>query len=381
MLSLQESLLDKFFNKEVFEEYSILEGQDIITINESFQSSLLVNLAKRIKDAEKEHAANDKKRRELNKKQGYSSDYMAHSAKSFASIFGPLTDTSRWGESKTGIQGLKWSEIKDDDFKQYKGDDKAYVKFLKSVYAKKVMADIIVCAPGTKDIVAFIKGYAKTLGDVRVYHFPTTGWKTGVQEKTAPKYKYDERSLKVNEALELFRDFDVYVLEITDSMIETYKNIHKERTESQKGVIEMDKDSLAHLLKQQQSRYNALVKKMKAEKLKSNVNELFDEIKKTNDEVVELFKKVMSKPENMDQRFDLSDLMRYISYAYEQFYKSMSYKRSAERSVERAKAKGDEHADRYGEWDRESSDEYIRDAKDYLERVKKEIKKIEDNLK
>jgi hypothetical protein len=380
MLSLHESLLNTFFNKEVFEEYSILEGQDVIAINESFQSSLLVNLANRIKDAEKEHAEYDKKQAQRYKEEGRSYT-PSKTAKSFASIFGPLTDTPRWGESKTGIQGLKWSEIKDDDFKQYKGDDKAYVKFLKSVYAKKAMADIIVCIPGTKDIVAFIKGYAKTLGDVRVYHFPTKGWKTGVQEKTAPKYKYDERSLKVNEALELFGDFDVYVLEITDSMIETYKNLHKERTESQKGVIEMDKDSLEHLLKQQQSRYNTLVKKMKAEKLKSNVNELFDEIKKTNDEVVELFKKVMAKPENMDQRFDLSDLMRYVSYAYEQFYKSMSYKRSAERSVERAKAKGVERPTVYGEWDREASDEYIRDAKEYIEKVKKEIKKIEDNLK
>ena len=324
MLSLQESLLDKFFNKEVFEEYSILEGQDIMEIDESFQASLLTDLAKRIKDAEKEHAENDKKT-------------AAHY--------------------------------------------KEFVKFLKSVYAKKAIADMIVCAPGTKDIVAFIKGYAKTLGDVRVYYFATEGWKKGVQEKTEKKYKYDVRSLKVNETIELIKDFDIYVLEITDSMIKDYESLNKERKDAQKGSIEYDEESLKRMLKNQQARYSTMVKKIKAEKLQSDPNILFDEIKKANDDVVELFKKVMAKPENMDQRFDLSNLMRYVSYAYEQFYKSMGSKRSADRSVERAKAKGAEHAEEWGKYDRANSDSEIRDAKEYLERVKKEIKLIEDNLK
>ena len=380
MLSLQESLLDKFFNKEVFEEYSILEGQDIMEIDESFQASLLTNLAKRIKDAEKEHSENDKKTAANYKEQGYSGT-PTKTAKSFASIFGPLTETPRWGDKKTGIRGLKWSEIKDSDFKQYKGDDKEFVKFLKSVYAKKAIADMIVCAPGTKDIVAFIKGYAKTLGDVRVYYFETEGWKKGVQEKTEKKYKYDVRSLKVNETIELIKDFDIYVLEITDSMIKDYENLNKERKEAQKGTIEYDDESLKRMLKDQQARYSTMVKKIKAEKLQSDPNVLFDEIKKTNDDVVELFKKVMAKPENMDQRFDLSNLMRYVSYAYEKFYKSMGSKRSADRSVERAKSKGSEHPEEWGKYDRANSDSEIRDAKEYLERVKKEIKLIEDNLK
>ena len=143
----------------------------------------------------------------------------------------------------------------------------------------------------------------------------------------------------------------------------------------------MDEASMKTLLKNQQARYATMVKKIKAEKLQSDPNVLFDEIKKANDDVVELFKKVMAKPENMDQRFDLSNLMRYVSYAYEQFYKSMGSKRSADRSVERAKAKGSEHPEEWGKYDRASSDSEIRDAKEYLERVKKEIKLIEDNLK
>jgi hypothetical protein len=83
----------------------------------------------------------------------------------------------------------------------------------------------------------------------------------------------------------------------------------------------------------------------------------------------------------MDMRFDLSDLMRYVSYAYEQFYKSMSYKRSADKSVQNAKERGKENPEKWGSIDRSSSDASIRDAKEYLERVNKMIKEIEDNLK
>ena len=164
-------------------------------------------------------------------------------------------------------------------------------------------------------------------------------------------------------------------------MIKDYENLNKERKDAQKGSIEYDDESLKRMLKDQQARYSTMVKKIKAEKLQSDPNVLFDEIKKANDDVVELFKKVMAKPENMDQRFDLSNLMRYVSYAYEQFYKSMGSKRSADRSVERAKYKGSEHPEEWGKYDRANSDSEIRDAKEYLERVKKEIKLIEDNLK
>jgi len=378
MKDLFEFVSDGLYNNEILTETCNLIVDEIL--NESFQASLLTNLATAIKNAEKEHAENDKKQEQRYKEEGRGYK-PTKTAKTFASIFGPLTETPRWGDKKTGIRGLKWSEIKDSDFKQYKGDDKEFVKFLKSVYAKKAIADMIVCAPGTKDIVAFIKGYAKTLGDVRVYYFATEGWKKGVQEKTAKKYKYDVRSLKVNETLELIKDFDIYVLEITESMIKDYDELHKDRTDTQKGSIEMDEDSMKALLKQQKARYNAMVKEIKAKKLQDDPNILFNDIKKANDDVVALFQKVMSKPENMDMRFDLSDLMRYVSYAYEQFYKSMNYKHSAEKSVQRAKERGKENPENWGSFDRSSSDESIRDAKEYLEKVNKMIKEIEDQLK
>ena len=371
MKDLFEFAANNLYEKDIF-----LETVNMIvdeTINESFQASILTELAKRIKDAEKEHADRDKQEEQRYKEEGRGYK-PTKTAKTFASIFGPLTETPRYGDKKSGIRGLKWSEIKDSDFKQYKGDDKEFVKFLKSVYGKKAIADMIVCAPGTKDIVCFIKGYAKTLGDVRVYYFATEGWKKGVQEKTEKKYKYDVRSLKVNETLELIKDFDVYVLEVTESMIKDYDELHKDRKDAQKGSIEMDEASMRTLLKQQKARYDAMVKEIKAKKLQDDPSILFNDIKKANDDVVALFQKVMAKPENMDMRFDLSDLMRYVSYAYEQFYKSMKSLRTAKKDEERY-GKG------VGKYDKQRSDEEIRDAKEYVERVNKMVKEIEDQLK
>ena len=186
MKNLGLFLSDIICDKNIFVETANLIADEVI--NESFQASLLTDLAKAIKDIESKNRERDAEEVKHWHEQGFRGT-PSKSAKSFASIFGPLTETSRYGSKKTGIQGIKWSEIKDSDFKQYKGDDKEFVKFLKSVYAKKAIADMIVCAPGTKDIVAFIKGYAKTLGDVRVYYFETEGWRKGVQEKTAKKYK------------------------------------------------------------------------------------------------------------------------------------------------------------------------------------------------
>lgn len=386
MINLSEYLIDVEYNRLVNEEYFNLTSNDII--NESFQASILTALAKRIKDAEKEHAERDKIQRERNKEQGYSLDYMAKSAKSFASIFGPITETPRWGDKKTGIRGLKWSEIKDDDFQYFEADsdewNKKFIKLLKSVYNKKIMADIICCKPGTKEVVNFIKGYVKTLGEVRVYYFPTTGWKKGVQEKTATKYKYGERSLKFDETIDTISGLDIYFLEIKDDMVKTYDELHQDREESRKGSIELDDASMAALLKKQQSRYNVMVKEIKAKKLQKNPNDLFDEIKQTNDDVVALFKKVMDNPKYMDMRFDLSDLMRYVSYAYEQFYKSMKSTADANKfeKAYREKHKNDNTSvpDFTRSYEREQAQEYIRDAKDYLTKVKKGIKEIEDQL-
>ena len=382
--------LGLFLSDNVCDKNILVETANLIVdevINESFSAPLLIALAKRIKEAEKEHAEYDKKNEEEYKEKGYGFK-PSKTEKTFASIFGPITSTERYSGKQKNIRGLKWNEIKDEDFKQYKGDDKEFVKFLKSVYAKKAIADMIVCAPGTKDIVCFIKGYAKTLGDVRVYYFATEGWKKGVQEKTAKKYKYDVRSLKVNETLELIKDFDVYVLEITESMIKDYDELSKSRLASQKGVVNYDDWSLKNLAKQQQARYKAMVEEIKAKKLQSDPNIYFEEIKKTNEDAIALFQKIISKPENMDVRYDISELMRRMSYAYEEFYKSLKSQKDSERHRERAKERAKERGEEFDDekydkfdFDKENSKREINNSKEYLEDVKKMIKEIEDKLK
>ena len=186
----------------------------------------------------------------------------------------------------------------------------------------------------------------------------------------------------------LINDCDVYILNITDDLIKQYQTLSKSRQDAQKGSINYDKKSLSVLLQQQKARYSAMVKEIKAKKLQKDPNVLFDEIKQTNEAVVALYKEVLSKPENIDQYFDLGRLMDYVARAYESFYKSAKSGRDSVRRKERAKQRAAERGEEYSEedydkydWDKGRSDEEIRDAKEYIEKVKKEIENIKKNLK
>ena len=371
MKSLFESLNRQIYENKVFEEYLLLESQEMI--NEAFKSSLLVNLAKEIQKVEAQHRENDKKEAERWKAQGYSGT-PSKSERTFASIFGPLEYTPKYGGKKTGVQGIKWNEITDDDFKFYNDYDKNFEKLLKSIYSHKVNADIICCLQGTKTPKYVIKGYGKENTEPpKLYEFNVTGWNKGFKEKTATKYKYGERSLKYDEALGFLNDLDIYVLEITPEMIKNYQDLHTDRIESQKGIINFDKASLANILKKQQARYRVLVAEMKAKKLQSDPEEFFEEIKKTNDDVVKLYEKIMSKPEYLDQRFNLRRLMDYVASAYDNFYESI-------KSTRKADVLDMKHPGNHYDWDRESAKTSINKSKEYIDEVKKMIKEIEDEL-
>ena len=188
--------------------------------------------------------------------------------------------------------------------------------------------------------------------------------------------------------LPLLSDVDVYILTITNDMINNYEYLRSLKTDAQAGVVNTDEQSLKALLKKQQARYAALVKKIKAEKLQSDPNVLFDEINKTQQEVVDLMKQIVSNPEYMDQRYDIGNLLNYMSYAYESFYDSALDKRSSQRrkeaAKERAKNAGKEFDDEtydQDDFDKLHSDKYIRDAKNYIQKVKKAIEKIKNDMK
>lgn len=382
MQHLYEYLINDICDQNILKEEAILYAQEMI--NESFKCELLTNLAQQIAKAEKKNNANKIERAKKDDENYPYSDGSKHDPKtiSFTSIFGPLTIGGRYN-TKKGVQGLRWSEITEDDFVLVKaGNEKELKKALKPIYAKTGKGDAIACLPGTKTPVMFIKGYGKD-DDKRLYYFnmDQSKWDSGVKEKTASKYSYQTRALRLDEVMPLISDLDIYILNITDDLIKQYQTLSKSREEAQKGVINYDKNSLADLLKKQQARYKTMVAEIKAKKLQKDPNVLFDEIKQTNDEVVALYKEVMSTPENLDKYFDMGRLMSYVSYAYESFYKSMKESREGDRMVKRAKERGDDDAIDWGKYNKERARGEINDAKEYLEKVKKEIENIKKNLK
>lgn len=406
MKTLFEYLNEARYQSIISNEMSGMIAEEFM-INESFKSSILQKLAQAIYDAEKSSNA-QKVKQAKDDDERYGTKYGKHNPNivSFASIFGPQEISRKYGASKKGIQGLKWSEISDDDFKEYAPDDKELIKLIKKTYGKKdANADFIIMK-GDK-VINFIKAYGITEKTDGMFYFKSDQIKNyqfdgaehqykengRVVEITKPYYTYQHRSLKQNEVIDALNGLatidgvKVYALEITPDMIQTYKTTLDDRAAAQKGVVNYDKDSLEQLRKNQVARYRALADEIRANKLQSDPNIFWDEIKKTNDEVTALYAKVMSSPENLDKRFELGRLMNYMAYAYESFYDSVKYSRDSEKRKEHAKAraakKGEEFNDKdydQFDFDKANSKQKINDAKEYIDKVKKMIKEIEDNL-
>ena len=402
MKHLLEYLNDYYYDSLVINEVCNLIAEDEM-VNESFKSSIVQKLAQAIYNAEK--TSNKKKvaqAKAYDEVQG--TEYGKHDPRivSFTSIFGPKTVNGMY-QSKKGIQGLKWSEITDDDFIEYAPNDKELIKLIKKTYGKKnANADFIVMKDG--EIINFIKAYGADEKSDGMFYFKSDSLKKyangseytvpgGVEEITKPYYSYQHRPLKVAEVVNALKELSsikgvkVYALEITDDMIKQYQELANDRKKSQEGVINYDKRSLDMLRKQQVSRYKALADEIRANKLQKDPNILFNEITETNKQVIELYKKVMSSTDNLDKYFDLGRLMDYVSRAYESFYKSIKSGRKSEKSRERAKARAAERGEKfdpkeYDEFDYNRSDAQssINDAKKYINNVKEMIKEIEAEL-
>lgn len=403
MRQLLEYLNDYYYDSLVINEVCNLIAEDEM-INESFKSSIVQKLAQAIYNAEK---TSNKKKVEQAKKNDevLGTEYGKHDPRivSFTSIFGPKTVNGMYSGSKKGIQGLKWSEITDDDFIEYAPNDKELIKLIKKTYGKKnANADFIIMKDG--EIINFIKAYGADEKSDGMFYFKSDTLKKylngseytvpgGVKEITKPYYSYQHRPLKVAEVINALKELSsikgvkVYALEITDDMIKQYQSLITDRKKSQEGVINYDKRSLDMLRKQQVSRYKALAAEIRANKLQKDPNILFNEITETNKQVVELYKKVMSSTEYLDKYFELGRLMDYVSRAYESFYKSIKSGRKSEKSREHAKARAAERGEKfdpkeYDEFDYNKSDAQssINDAKKYINNVKEMIKEIEAEL-
>ena len=402
MKHLLEYLNDYYYDSLVINEVCNLIAEDEM-VNESFKSSIVQKLAQAIYNAEK---TSNKKKVEQAKKNDevLGTEYGKHDPHivSFTSIFGPKTVNGRYGSTK-GIQGLKWSEITDDDFIEYAPNDKELIKLIKKTYGKKnANADFIVMKDG--EIINFIKAYGADEKSDGMFYFKSDALKKysngseytlpgGVKEVTKPYYSYQHRPLKVAEVVNALKELSsiegvkVYALEITDDMIKQYQSLITDRKKSQEGVINYDKKSLDMLRKQQVSRYKVLADEIRANKLQNDPNILFNEIAETNKQVIELYKKVMSSTDNLDKYFDLGRLMDYVSRAYESFYRSMKSERQSEMAKERYKVKAAERGEEFNDeeydkfdFDKSNAKSEINDAKKYIDNVKKMIKEIEDQL-
>ena len=205
----------------------------------------------------------------------------------------------------------------------------------------------------------------------------------GFKKKEMKAYKYSSRNMKADEVLDLIvaKELDVYALEITKDMTQTYNEIVKNREDAQKGMINYDKNSLAQMLSQQQARYKTLVKEIKAKKLMEDPNLLYDEITQVQTEATALIKEIMSKPEYIDKFYNAADIMRNISYCFEEFYKYAREQREGEKMVQKyiGRGKEEEEARKYAkEW--HNGESHILDAKKYLKEIKEQIEQMRKQM-
>lgn len=392
MKHLFEYLNNYYYDSLVINEVCNMIAEEEM-VNESFKSSIVQKLAQTIYNAEKTRnkakVDNEKERQE---RSGYSFD--PHLV-NFASVFGPKTENGRWN-TKGGIQGLKWSEITDDDFKEYAPDDKELGKLIKKTYGKGNAQANFIVMQGDK-VINFIKAYGKDEKDCGMFYFKFDEIKkySSGNEYVSPGelkeikkqyYSYQQRSLKAAEVIDALKGLasidgvKVYALEITDDMIKKYQDLYSDRKKAKEGVINYDKESLEKLRKNQVARYKVLADEMRANKLQKDPTYLFNEIKEAQDKVVALFKKIIGNPDYLDQHFDLARIMDYTAHAYEQFYSSMKSTRNADRREKEAEEEGRDNPKRFRSYHDEDAKRYINDAKEYLDKVKKMIKDIEDQL-
>ena len=351
MITLKEHLINKEHNnvKQIIESNIIAENM----ICEAFKSTLLGKLANLMYDVEKNAGRSTKR--------------------TFLSIFGPRREHTRYGEGKQ-INGVRWSEITDDQIQKVEGDDKAVVKLIKQVYTSKKRGDFILCEPGTQDIKYFIKcfGYNDKNTKRTVYSIDQN---KGVNAESKQAYRWSSRDYNIQEVLDLIADYDVYFIEITDDMIKDYGDLTLDRKNAKKNVINYDEESMKELIKKNRMRLKSLAKELKAKKLSTQSENLFDEITKLNEEIVSIYREVIANPNLIDKVYDVSRLIGYMPNIYDYYMRYIQYDNMNKKQKEEL------GRDRDGYFAGEAQDSivkcqnYLNELKERIENVKQEIKK------
>lgn len=397
MKRLVEFLDNKNFENLLLEETVEVMGENTL-INEAFQVDILKRLAAKIKEWESETRQRDVERQKQNDAKGYGK--IQPNAKTFTSMFGPIVKYSRWGNDTQKVRGVKWDKITDDNVTFYEGGyDSALHKRIKKMFSGKIRGMIIACDPDTDDIVYVVRGFTSTdsngkLNKPSTWQFDTYKKYDGSTGKnlknvTSNAYKYRTRDLNADELIEAINDYNIYFIELPESLIDEYNTLIKDRKEAMDGVINYDKESLAELAAKQRARYKQLAKELRAKRLAENPEYLLNEITKVNDEVLALYKEIISKPEYVDKYLNIGNAMSYVTYAYESYYDYVKSMRRAENEVaamkkwaeEKPDEVSDKELERAGRYDRNQATEKLEETKQRINRVRQEMDDIRKRMK
>ena len=390
MKNLKEYLFDRECDNIILTEAASIIGEEMI--NEAFKAKILGKLASTVKEYEKEHRAEDIRKQKEYDKNGYGK--ITPSEKSFASLFGPIVQTSKYGSSKKKVRGCQWDKITDDNVTYYEGGyDSALHKKIKQLYAGKIRGLIVVCDPDTHDIVYAVRGYSSNDSKTGKPYKPSTfefkAWTNSsgdshkrVANKTAPLRKggWQEGDLKVDALIELINDYEIYFIEIPNEFITDYDVLVKDREEAQKGVINYDDASLKELAKRQRLHYQVLAKELRAKRLQNNPKYMFNEITKIHDEALKLSEQIIDNTDHIDEGYNIGNVMNYITSAFEDYFKYLKSMKDAEKSVQIGRERGDENPERRGEYYRSDAASRLEDCKERLNRAKKYLDEIKARI-
>lgn len=346
MKSLTQFIAEAIVEDKINEELGMLIGED--TINEAFGSSLLQELAKRIKDT------GDSK---------------------FETIFG----ARRMNDGKK-IIGVKWAEIDDKDFEKFESGDKKFATTLKA--AKKAKESFIVIATSDADSKAPIV-VVRGINNLNKDYIFTWIFKPKPSEedkfymepavKKRANSTWSTHVLNVDEIIELCSKLCVWYLPITDKMLSEYDNTISKREADKDGMVNYDEKSLMDIARKQKARYNALVKEMKANKLIAEKDNLLEEIKALQAEAVEVFEKVIKSDNLLTMNVEIGSVMGGIAYAYENLHKYYINKRQGQIAKEKIGDGAEKMADGWARDYITKAKEVCNEYKGKLDEIKKAI--------
>lgn len=400
MISLREYIHENNQENEYLDILCETISEDIIEdsyINESFKIDILNKLSAQIKEFEGEHRQRDKETVQRYKDQGYSGR-PTPTEKTFKSLFGPIVQTDKFGPTGKKLRGCRWSELTDSDVTYYEnGFEGTLHKRIKQMWNGKIRGLILGCDPDTHKIMFAVRGYRSTdkygkLLKPTVFMFrvnvnkSTGGVHKSLNAIEVDAYKYSSRKYKADEFIELINDLEVYFIEIPDSAVTDYYTLTNDRTKSQKGVVNYDDESLKKLAQEQRARYKQLAKELRAKRIENDPEYLFNEITKINDTVIDLYRRVIRKPEYSELYYVVGDLMNYVSDAFREYASYISNMKIANDSIAKARELGTNNPEgrgeyHRGEYHRDDAVNNVEDIKRTLDRINSNIKEIEDRMK